>query len=127
MGSLQAYSYFFITVLSIHFCSLSCFAPCIAYNSLFLHKFIFMQKIILIILASFFVTSFSWSQAETSRVWTLSECIHYALEQNIQVQQSEISNSILNEQLLQAKATRLPSLNASASQQFSSSKSYNPP
>src|SRR5690606_10052668 len=43
-----------------------------------------------------------------------------------QIQKHTLSNEILAEQLLQAKAARLPSLNASASQQFSSSKTYVP-
>ena len=49
-------------------------------------------------------------------VWTLDDCIRYAMENNIQLQQSR--NDILSgqEDLAEAKAARLPSVSASSSQ-----------
>ena len=86
-----------------------------------------MQKFVLFIYAFYCFVSIAFAQQqEQQRIWTLTECIDYALEQNIQIQKYTLSNEILAEQLLQAKAARLPSLNASASQQFSSSKTYVP-
>src|SRR5690606_40597673 len=85
-----------------------------------------MQKFVLFIYAFCCSVSIAFAQQEQQRIWTLTECIDYALEQNIQIQKHTLSNEILAEQLLQAKAARLPSLYASASQQFSSSKTYVP-
>lgn len=50
--------------------------------------------------------------------WSLSDCINYALEQNIQVRQSILSNLSNEVNTEQAQAQRLPSLNASARQNF---------
>ena len=50
--------------------------------------------------------------------WSLSDCINYALEQNIQVRQSILSNLSNEVNSEQAQAQRLPSLNASARQNF---------
>jgi len=55
-------------------------------------------------------------------VWTLQSCIQYALQQNIQVQKSSLTNDINKVNADQARESRFPSLNASASQNFSWSK-----
>ena len=51
-----------------------------------------------------------------SRVWTLQQCLDYAMENNIQLQQSR--NTYLSglEDTQQAKAALFPTLSASASQ-----------
>jgi outer membrane protein len=46
--------------------------------------------------------------------WTLDQCIKYALEQNIQVRQSELSVKSSEAYVKQAKANRYPNLNANA-------------
>ncbi|MFN2314512.1 MAG: TolC family protein, partial [Bacteroidales bacterium] len=45
--------------------------------------------------------------------WTLSECIDYALNENIQVRKAEVSVSVGEISLQQARDNRWPSLNAS--------------
>jgi outer membrane protein len=63
--------------------------------------------------------------AQQDSVWTLDKCIDYAFERNIQIRKSEISNQRLGLYSVQAKAQRLPSVNASVSQNFNWSKSSN--
>ena len=54
-----------------------------------------------------------------NKKWTLRECVDYALEHNITVQQSE-NTLLLNEQdIIASRGNFLPSLNASASQSLS--------
>lgn len=50
--------------------------------------------------------------------WTLKECIDYAMQNNIKLQQSKITNEQNKENVLQAKAELMPSLSASTSHQF---------
>ncbi len=45
--------------------------------------------------------------------WTLTECIDYALNENIQVRKADVSVSVGEISLQQAKDNRWPSLNAS--------------
>ena len=61
--------------------------------------------------------------AQQDSIWTLDKCINYALGRNIQVRKSELSNQQYMVYSEQAKAQRLPSVNASASQNFNWSKS----
>jgi outer membrane protein len=56
-------------------------------------------------------------------VWTLQKCIEHAFSQNIQIRKSEISNQRFEVYAGQAKASRLPSVNASVSQNFNWNKS----
>jgi outer membrane protein len=56
-------------------------------------------------------------------VWTLQNCIERAFSQNIQIRKSEISNQRFGLYAEQAKAQRLPSVNASLNQNFNWSKS----
>lgn len=62
---------------------------------------------------------------DTVRCWTLDECLRYALENNIQLQQSR--NDYLSglEDTKEAKAARLPSLSASTTQGFTNYPSTN--
>jgi outer membrane protein len=59
------------------------------------------------------------------RPWSLNDCISYALEKNISVQKAGLTTNKNELYLQQAKASRLPSLSASVSQNFSWSKDYN--
>jgi outer membrane protein len=56
-------------------------------------------------------------------VWTLQKCIDRALSQNIQIRKSENANQRFGLYADQAKAQRLPSVNASVNQNFTWSKS----
>jgi len=59
-----------------------------------------------------------------NKVWTLEECINYALSKNVQVQKTMLTNDRNQLTVVQAQANRLPSLNASASENFSWSKTF---
>jgi outer membrane protein len=52
------------------------------------------------------------------KIWTLQECVNYALENNISIKQQELSNQLVEENVTTAKGNFLPSLNASASQSY---------
>jgi outer membrane protein len=60
--------------------------------------------------------------AQAGKVWTLQECIEYALNQNIQVRKSDLNNQSFQYYAAQAKAQRFPSVNAGITQSFSWSK-----
>lgn len=61
--------------------------------------------------------------AQQDNIWTLEECISYALEQNITVRKNILSNQQLEYSASQTKAQRLPSVNGSVSQSFGWSSS----
>jgi outer membrane protein len=81
-----------------------------------------MRKLILILSLSLVVMGEDII-AQQDSIWTLDKCINYALSRNIQVRKSELSNQQYMVYSEQAKAQRLPSVNASASQNFNWSKS----
>ena len=56
----------------------------------------------------------------------MKSCIDYALENNIQVQQSDLNRAQSSIALRGAKLSRLPSLNASTSYNISTGRSINP-
>jgi outer membrane protein len=62
------------------------------------------------------------TKAQQGKAWTLEECIEHALNQNIQVRKSLLSNSRFEINAEQARAQRLPSANASVNQNFNWSK-----
>jgi outer membrane protein len=67
------------------------------------------------------ITSLTFSisvSAQQDSIWTLEECIQFALDQNIQVRKSENSTSRSQLYYDQAKAQRFPSVNGSANQNF---------
>ena len=74
-----------------------------------------MRRIFLVALC---ILSLSARPAE-ARQWTLRECIDYARTNNIQVQNAQLNQAAAEETLLQAQASRFPTLNASASQNIS--------
>ena len=51
-----------------------------------------------------------------AKQWTLSECINYALENNITLQKTLLTKASANEDYLQSKAALFPSLQASTTQ-----------
>lgn len=60
------------------------------------------------------------------RVWTLEECINYAFENNIQIQQNQISQLITQEDLKNSKYNVLPNLNGSASHTYNFGQTIDP-
>jgi outer membrane protein len=59
-----------------------------------------------------------------NKVWTLEECINYALSKNISIQKTELTNDRNQLTANQAQANRLPSVNASVSQNFNWYKGF---
>ncbi len=55
---------------------------------------------------------------EKNQVWTLDQCIDYALKNNIQIKQSELNADLAKVNLTQSQANLLPSLNANASHSY---------
>ena len=56
--------------------------------------------------------------ASAQKKWTLTDCIDYALQNNITLQQAKLQKQSATEERKQAKAALLPSLSASTSQSF---------
>ena len=57
--------------------------------------------------------------AQQQKVWTLRECVDYALENNITVKQQDVVRRQGEVELSTAKNSRLPDLNGSAAQNWS--------
>ena len=53
-----------------------------------------------------------------NKVWTVNECIQYALDKNIQIQKAQVNNDISEINLNYAKSAWYPSLSGSAIQNF---------
>lgn len=81
-----------------------------------------MRRIILVALCLLTIAALT---AE-ARQWTLRECIDYARTNNIQVQNAQLNQAAAEETLLQAQASRFPTLNASSSQNISLSNGIEP-
>ncbi|NDW13127.1 TolC family protein [Bacteroides sp. 214] len=71
-------------------------------------------KIVLIVVSALLLANHSYGQ----QAWTLRECIDYAIEHNLNIQQSENAVNQSEIEKNTAKWARLPNLNGSASQQF---------
>jgi len=74
-----------------------------------------LSAFILSILLS--ITSGSFLKAQ-KKVWSVDDCIQYALDKNIQVQKALVSNNINEQELLLAKSAWYPSLSGSARQNY---------
>ena len=59
------------------------------------------------------------------KVWSIDDCIQYALEKNIQVKQAQVSSDINGIELNYAKSAWYPSLSGSARENFSWSNQVN--
>lgn len=87
-----------------------------------------MRKLILILSISVAIATCNdlslFGQQDST--WTLQKCIEHAFSQNIQIRKSAIANQRFGLYAEQAKAQRLPAVNASVSQNFNWSKSTAP-
>lgn len=79
----------------------------------------------LVVAISFFSVPFAM-HAQEGKVWTLNECIEYALENNIQVQQSELNQKIAEQDVVASKYNLLPSLNGFASNIYNYGQTIDP-
>lgn len=80
-----------------------------------------MRKLILILSISLLAAGQNLFGQQDS-IWTLQKCIEHAFNQNIQIRKSELSNQRYGLYSEQAKAQRMPSVDASLSQNFNWSK-----
>ena len=71
------------------------------------------------VLLSFIIYHLSFSPAGAQTPWSLRQCTEYAVEHNISIKQREHNREQRELQLSTAKNSRLPDLNASASESFS--------
>ncbi len=78
---------------------------------------------ILFFLASAIETS---AQVQESKIWTLNECIEYAFENNIQIQQTAINNQISKANLSESKYATLPTLNGFANHVYNFGQTIDP-
>jgi outer membrane protein len=72
-----------------------------------------------LIISCVFSVAFGIDSHAQNKVWSVDECIRYALEKNIQIQQAQVSNDIYGIDLDYAKSAWYPSLSGSARQNFS--------
>ncbi len=70
------------------------------------------------ILISFFATA--------QKLWTLQECIEYALKNNIQIKQSELTTELSSVNFNQSRAAFFPSINANSNYTYNFGRSVNP-
>ncbi len=63
-------------------------------------------------------TVYSCSLSAQTKIWTLNQCVEYALENNIQIKQNKLANELNKIDIKQLKANRIPSVNASDNQSF---------
>lgn len=59
------------------------------------------------------------------KLWTLEECINYAIKNNIQIKQQELTQKISSQYLKQTKLNIVPSINAGIGQNFNFGKNDN--
>jgi len=74
-----------------------------------------MKKLFTLSLLPFFLTP---AIAQTGDTWNLERCINYAFAHNISIASSELRKETSENNLSQARWSRLPNLTASASQSF---------
>lgn len=71
------------------------------------------------------ITILSFSSLKGQQVWTLEDCINYAIENNITVKRQELSAEIAEKNYLQSKMELLPNINASGNHYYNSGKAIN--
>jgi len=74
----------------------------------------------------FFLLVLSASIRAQPKIWTLDDCIDYALKNNLNVQQIQLNVNRSFNQLQQSRMERLPNLNASASNFFNRGRTVDP-
>ena len=66
------------------------------------------------------------NDSETSKLWTLEDCLQYALENNITIKDATLNYNQAAVDYSEAKSSRLPNLYGSASETFSNGNSIDP-
>ena len=80
-----------------------------------------MKQLFILLSAAFLIFQASGSSAQN--VWSLQKCIDYALANNIQIKQQQVNIQYNENQVSQAKANRLPNLNAQIGNDYSFGRS----
>ncbi|KAA5821422.1 TolC family protein [Algibacter amylolyticus] len=75
---------------------------------------------------SFFFMQIAFAQETQPKVWSLQDCIDYALEHNISVKDAILNKNSAEVDYSKAKSSRLPDLFGNASQSFSSGSTIDP-
>lgn len=83
------------------------------------------MKLYLIIVSLFFV-QLSLAQEASTKVWSLQDCIDYAIEHNITIKDATLDKNLAEVDYSKAKSSRLPNLFGSASQNFSNGSTIDP-
>ena len=83
-----------------------------------------------LILASFLIVQFSFAQEISSdkspKIWSLEDCISYALENNLVVKEAVVNTNISEVEYNKSKSSKLPNLFGNASQTFSNGNTIDP-
>ncbi|WP_179319829.1 TolC family protein [Winogradskyella helgolandensis] len=86
-----------------------------------------MKRFFIIIALLVFQVSISQeTNTETSKLWTLDDCLEYALENNITIKDAALNNKQAEVDYSKAKSSRLPNLYGTASETFSNGNSIDP-
>ncbi|WKL49791.1 TolC family protein [Flavobacterium pectinovorum] len=85
-----------------------------------------MRKIVLIIMILFHAGAILAQQEKTPKIWSLEDCITYAIKNNITVKQAELTQNSAEINYKQSKYERLPSVSANASQSMNNGRSIDP-
>ena len=72
-----------------------------------------MKYSLALLLPLFIFAQVAMSQTESTKLWTLEECIEYALDKSLDVQGGKLQERSAELKLAQSKWQNAPSLNAS--------------
>ncbi len=77
-----------------------------------------MSRIVIYTIIGLLLTTITASSQDTTKQWSLEECISYAYENNISIKRQMLNNQYQENQLKQSKLNRLPDLNAQMGYSF---------
>ncbi|WP_405370003.1 TolC family protein [Nonlabens sp. Asnod2-A12] len=78
-----------------------------------------------LIICSIVLLSFAFAKAQSTKIWTLQECVQYAIENNIDIKQADLNTEVAKLDKKDALGSFLPSLNASASNSWNTGLTQN--
>lgn len=96
---------------------------------LILHEIHCMRKYVTIFFLAFTAAITSKAQQTESskeKVWTLKECVDFALEENLAVKQSRVNNRLNEQNQLQSYGNLLPNLNGNATHIYNYGQTIDP-
>lgn len=85
-----------------------------------------MKKTKIKLFGLLFAFGFGSAMAQDNKLWTLEECIQYAIDKNLSVKRSDLNLQISNQNLNQSKYNVLPSVNAGASNTYNFGQTIDP-